>query len=114
MLWMIVIALTFVLYVLYVLYLAYCTLRLAQRNGKLAAAPYIVQAVAWTVLLVALVLDVIFNVLIGSILFWEWPDIRRLTFTARCQKHLEASGRRGALARWVCDGWLNPFDAGHC
>lgn len=103
-------ALTFVLYVFY---LAYCTLRLARDNGKLEMTPWIVRALAWAVLITGLVLDVLFNITIGTLMFREMPE-RPLTFTARCKKHLEAGGFRGELARWVCDGWLNPFEAGHC
>jgi hypothetical protein len=101
-------------FALYVFYLAYCTLRVARDNGKLAATPLVVRSVAWLILAIGYVLDVLFNVTFGSVMFWEWPHFRRLLFTARCNSHLEASGRRGEIARWVCFGWLNPFEAGHC
>lgn len=99
-------------YVLFVLYLAYCTLRAAQRNGKLDAAPFVVRAVCYSVLVVTVILDVIFNATVGSLVFLDPP--RQWTFTARCKRHMHEPGRRGAIARWVCEGWLNPFDAGHC
>lgn len=99
--------------VLFLFYLAYVTLRVARDNGKLGQAPKIVQAIAWSIIYVGLVLDVLFNVTVGSVMFLEFPELKRLTFTARCKKHLEESGRRGDLARWVCFGWLNPFEE-HC
>jgi hypothetical protein len=99
---------------LFALYLSYCTLRVANDNGKLRAAPTIVQLVCGVIFIVALALDVIFNVTVGTIVFFELPEIRRLTFTMRCKKWMTDDGWRGRFARWVCDGWLNPFEAGHC
>ncbi len=99
---------------LYVFFLAYVTLMVARGNGKLAAAPPPVRVVAYGILLVAWVLDVAFNVVIGSLIFIELPDWRRPTFTNRCSKHMDEQGWRGEIARWVCRGWLNPMDDGHC
>jgi hypothetical protein len=101
-------------FLLFTLYLSYCTLRVAYDNGKLAAAPKIVQAGCWGIFIIALVLDVIFNVTVGTVVFFELPEIRRLTFTMRCKKWMTNDSWRGRIARWVCDGWLNPFEAGHC
>jgi hypothetical protein len=99
---------------LYVFFLAYVTLMAARKNGKLAAAPRIVQGVAYSVLIVAWVLDVAFNFVIGSLIFLEAPNLRRLTFTNRCGDHMSDLNWRGRIARWVCQSWLNPFDDGHC
>ena len=99
---------------LFTFYLSYCALNVAYKNGKLKAAPKLVQAVCWLIFIVALVLDVVFNVTLGSLVFLELPERRRLTFTMRCKKHMADAGWRGRLARWVCEGWLNPFEAGHC
>lgn len=101
-------------YVLFVLYLAYVTLWVARSNGKLATAPLPVRAVAWSILGAALVLDVLFNVTVGSLIYLELPERRRLTFTARCKKWRADSGVRGRFAVWVCEGWLNPFQDHHC
>lgn len=99
---------------LYVLYLAYCTLRVARDNGKLAKAPKIVQGLAWAILIIGYGLDIVFNVTAGTVMFLEFPHYRRLTFTARCSSHLDSAGWRADLARYFCDGWLNPFEEGHC
>jgi hypothetical protein len=99
---------------LFALYLSYCTLRVARDNGKLAEAPKLVQIVCWTILGTAITLDVLFNFLFGTIIFVESPELRRPTFTQRCKKHMRDDGWRGDIARWVCDSWLNPFEAGHC
>lgn len=100
--------------ILFGFYLAYVTLRVARDNGKLAQTPLVVRAVCWAILITGFVLDMLFNVTIGTVMFRELPEIRRLTFTARCSKHLKSEGFRGDMARFVCDGWLNPFQAGHC
>lgn len=101
-------------YFLFALYLSYCTLRIARDNGKLAMCPPPVKSVCWSILGLAILLDIAFNILVGSILFREFPHYKRLTFTARCNNHYNADTWRGARARKFCDGWLNPFEAGHC
>lgn len=99
-------------FLLYVFFLAYCALNLAKRNGKLEAMPQPAKACAFAILAIAVALDVVFNVTLGSLLFLEPPS--SLLFTARCSSHLYESGWRGRLARWFCDGWLNPIEPGHC
>lgn len=99
---------------LFVFYLAYVAILVAKLNGKLDAAPRIVRGVCWLNLAIAVCLDALFNVTLGSLLFLEPPQLRRLMFTARCAKWREDSGYRGRLARWICDGWLNPFQEHHC
>jgi hypothetical protein len=89
-------------------------LRVAHGNGKLAATPLLVRGVCWSIFGFALVLDVAFNFTVGTVLFLRLPKVRRPTFTQRCKDHLEDEDFRGRMARFVCDGWLNPFEAGHC
>lgn len=101
-------------YGLYVAFLAYCAIMVANRNGKLKATPWPVRWTAYSIIGVAVVLDVAFNVTIGSLLFLEAPNLRQPLFTQRCKSHLDDAGWRGDRARWICSGWLNPFDAGHC
>lgn len=99
---------------LFSLYLAYCTIWRARESGQLATVPAVPRGICYAILVAAVALDVVFNILIGSVAFLELPEIKRLTFTARCKKHLHANTWRGRFARWVCHGWLNPFDPGHC
>ena len=100
---------------LFVFYLAYCAIWQAKKNGKLAAAPWPAKAALWSILIVAVVLDFVFNVTVGSLAFLEPPEVfKRPLFTARCKKWMESPTWRGRLARWVCEGWLNPFQANHC
>lgn len=102
---------------LYTLYLAYCTLRVMHDSGRLAEMPRLAQWHCYAILGSAIGLDIAFNVTVGSLVFLESPELKTLraaTFTARCKKHLADSDWRGAIARWVCNGWLNPGEPGHC
>lgn len=73
----------------------------------------------WKVMLyplywVALVFDLVFNVFIGSPMFWEWPH--ELMFTARCKRWKQVDlypTWKSRLAMWWCKQ-LNQMDPGHC
>lgn len=106
---------------LYVLFLAYCTLWQMRATGRLAAMPVLARGHCYAILYFVLLWDVLFNILIGTLLFLELPELKRLTFTARCQKHLNTEDAwkgkaryRYLVAAWVCEGWLNPSEPGHC
>lgn len=101
-------------FALWVFYLAYVTLWVAKHNGKLDSTPRIVKALCFFTLGIGIVLDVGFNIVVASVIFMEPPTLAWLTFTARCAKWRQDQGYRGRLARWVCDGWLNPFQEHHC
>lgn len=96
------------------MFLAYVALHAAQRNGKLAATPIYVRTLSYVIVGIMMVFDVVFNVILGSLIFFELPSTKALTFTARCELHLDDTNFRGSIARWVCNGWLNPFESGHC
>ena len=98
---------------LFALFLAYCAVRPARDSGRLKEAAPFVRGWAYATVFFGLGLDVLFNVLIGTLLFLEAPDIRKLTFTARCAKWKNRSGRRGDMAHWFCRQ-LNVFEPGHC
>jgi len=66
----------------------------------------------WPFFILALIMDVLFNFVIGTMIFLEIP--RELLFTSRCQRHLKSSGWRLRNAHFVCTYLLNPFDEGHC
>lgn len=104
-------------FALYGLYLSYCTLRQMKDTGRLAKMPWLARVHCYALLGFTLALDIAFNIVIGTLLFLEFPDpssVKSLTFTARCKKFLDDRGYRGAIARWVCEGWLNPGEPGHC
>lgn len=96
----------------WVLFLAYCAIMASRRSGKFQLTPWPVRALSYAVLGVLGVVDIVFNFTAGSLLFREMPDT--FTFTQRCAEHLHDDDRRGRIARWFCDGWLNPFEENHC
>lgn len=94
-------------YVLWVLFLAVMALRHAW-----PALPIFTRALAVPAVLVALVLDVVFN-LLATALFWDWP--REATFSQRMGRYKQAGGWRAVVARLICANLLDPFDiGGHC
>jgi hypothetical protein len=113
---------------LYALYLSYCTAVKFKADGRLATMPTAVRGHIYAIVYFALLLDIAFNVVIGSIVYVELPEFKRLTFTARCQKWKEYGANadwfngklsrldhwRIKVARYVCESWLNPGDPGHC
>lgn len=62
--------------------------------------------------IIGLVMDVLFNWIIGTLYFRELP--RELLFTDRCKRHMKGSGAQLRRATLVCAYLLNPFDSGHC
>ena len=103
-------------YILFIFYLAYVTIRRQLSSdgtlGKFDKAPLLVRGVAWSILILGIILDILFNWVVGSILFLELPTT--LTFTARCSKWMKSPTWRGKIARWFCDSWMNPFEDNHC
>lgn len=95
-------------------FLSYCTLRQMRDSGRLGEMPKVAQAHCWGSLYFFLSLDVLFNITLGSMVFLESPEMKRLTFTARCKKWMGHPSWRGKIAGWVCKGWLNPGEPGHC
>jgi hypothetical protein len=70
----------------------------------------------WRVILlplavIGLVLDAVFNLTFGTLMYRELP--RELLFTSRCKRHKRGDGWRKNLAEWFCRN-LNVFDPGHC
>ena len=64
------------------------------------------------VFIVALLMDVLFNFIIGTLYYREFP--KELLFTSRCHRHLKGTGIQLARAQQVCAILLDPFDSGHC
>jgi hypothetical protein len=62
--------------------------------------------------IVALIMDVLFDKIIGTLYFREIP--REWLFTDRCKRHMKGRGIQLFRAQRVCDYLLNPFDEGHC
>lgn len=93
-------------------YLSIMHLKSAHDQGKLTLAAKIL-GYPW--LIAGLAFDVLFNLIVGSLLFLERP--RELLFTSRVRRHATGSSRwRRRLAILICRELLDPFDpAGkHC
>lgn len=89
--------------------------------------PLFSKLLAYPVAFVGIIMDVLLNVIIGTILFVELPKVRHLLFTARLQEHIDdfrlstepATGLRKwrhNVAIWICVNLLDPFDSKgfHC
>lgn len=101
------------LYAFYGYFLIYCALVKA-KDDPTWDPPWYVHIVLATYVLPAFVMDVLFNYTAGAALFFELPWGHGITFTQRCSGHYYEQTRRGAIARWICNGWLNPIYRGHC
>lgn len=63
--------------------------------------------------ILAVLMDVFFNICIASFLLCEFPH--ELMFTKRLDRYLSDDGWRERLARWICKNLLDPFQlGGHC
>lgn len=69
---------------------------------------------AYSILAVGYPLDILFNLVFGTIFLLEPP--KELLFTARCNRLIEEDTWRGNMARWFCRNMLDPFDPNgtHC
>ena len=89
-----------------------------KREAALRAGPRWQLYAAYLWLAAGLVLDVVYNVVVGTILFLDLP--RELTLTARLRRYrADASTHidlRYRLATFICTRLLNPYDPGgsHC
>lgn len=71
----------------------------------------------YPIFILALFMDVLFNLIIGTLYYRELPKIfdKEWLFTARCQRHMKGRGIQLARAQKVCTYLLDPFDiGGHC
>lgn len=97
--------------------------------------PLIAKLFAYPLAFAGIILDLLLNIVIGSILFVQVPNLRHLLFTARLQEHLDNMdtyydawdrGERPSVSRldlwrwdvavWICKNLLDPFDSRgfHC
>ncbi len=71
-------------------------------NWLLLALSFPFVAVCWLI-------DVLHNVTLFSLIFWELP--KELTLTDRLKRHIKQDTKRGLFARWIAVTILDPFDA---
>jgi hypothetical protein len=84
----------------------------ARMDGRLSGLAF---AMALPVYVVGYVMDVVANLTLACLVFWEPP--RELLVTGRLKRYIEAGvGWRFKAASWLCDSLLDPFDpkGTHC
>ncbi len=70
---------------------------------------------AYFIVIIGMVIDVIYNVTAGTVIFIDLP--KELLFTSRLQRYKnEMGGWRYIVATWFCQKLLNPYDPSgkHC
>lgn len=92
-------------------YLSVMHLKAARRAGVLTPAS---KVLGYPWLIFFMLVDVLFNIVIGTVIFLELP--RELLFTSRVSRLNDRGGWRGGLAKWFCRELLDPFDPSgrHC
>lgn len=105
----IVAGLLYLMVVTWVFYLAIMTLKRHRENLTTPAKFF-----AYPIIYLGLAVDVVFNVIAGSVFFLEPP--KQLLFTGRVESHMHRTNWRGKLARWFCFHFLDMFDPDgkHC
>lgn len=82
------------------------------RRRALEGGNRLVLAAAWAFVGLGLVLDALYNLIAGTLMFLDPP--RELLFTSRLKRYRAGTGWRARLAGWFCRELLNPYDPGHC
>lgn len=99
------------LYLFFIMYVASMAMIRAHSERKLNGLLWVL---CFPFVAISIVLDFINNVLLFSILFAELP--KEWLVTARLKRHINKSGYRGWLSRYICHHILSPFDptGDHC
>ncbi len=72
-----------------------------------------VKAASLPAVVVVGIVDIVFNLTLGSLIFWDRP--RQWTFSQRVSRYKGLSDWRAPVARWICSNLLDPFEVGgHC
>jgi len=111
------------------------TMNLIRNRAKLR---WPAKIFAYPIVAIGYPLDILLNLILGSLFFFEVPDLPFLskttvtilgrnieltypnlepvTFSWRCSKHCGKDTWRGTQARWWCANFLDPFDSTgkHC
>ena len=98
----------------YLLFLVFATYQNAREAGR--EVPLFSKLVMAPALVFGALLDVAWNLTLGTLLFAEWPKLESgftsWTFTARLQRLKHDPGWRGSIAQWFAKQ-LNWADPGH-
>lgn len=93
------------LFVFFVLYVACMNVLRVHHEGRLNWITWILGGLT---VLIGLIVDVIHNLTVFTVLFFELP--KEWTVTDRLKRHVKEKTFRGKLANWIANILLNPFD----
>jgi hypothetical protein len=97
----------------FIFYLAVMKLRDARDQGILNTLNWSVIWLAYAILYVGLVLDMLLDWIVLTVMFLELP--KEILSTSRVKRHKNhGEGWRKSLATWLCNNFLSPFDPTHC
>ena len=101
--------------VLWAVLLFYCYILTMSARKVWDELPLLAQIVLVPPALVGWVLDWSFNILVATVIFWEWPRSLGEVLTKRLKRHRAhpLPSWRKRLSDKVCRV-LNLFDQGHC
>lgn len=107
-------------YVFWLHFLIFSAYKAATDAGR--KVPLITKILLAPVILGGVVIDAVFNLVFGWIIYGEWPlsgyELKRpktWLLTYRCDRHLTSLQWRGSIARFFCQKLLDPFEStGHC
>ena len=92
-------------YVLWVCCLALCNVYRVKREGKLSKLQLVIAS---PLLVFGGLLDVLFNLVVGTVLLLDVPQ--EWTLSQRLSRLNDRQDWRGAFARWAGVVMLDPFD----
>jgi hypothetical protein len=101
-------------YIFWCLYIAVMGCYRAHLDGRLEG---ITKILAYPLVLVGIIVDVVFQYTVACIVFRDLPRRNEYLVTARLQRYVaKNSGWRSVWAMWICTNLLDMFDpAGdHC
>jgi hypothetical protein len=92
-----------------VTFLGYVKVMVYYRRWKAGTAKWYHYFIGVPLGVIFIPLDVLLNIVVGSVLFLELP--KEWLFTTRLDRHAKKGSK---FAQWVCKYILNPFDENHC
>lgn len=98
----------------YILWLLFIVVMALQARWK--KLPITVKVIAAPAVVIAVLLDLLFNYTIACVLFLKLPARGEWMFSQRIGNYKRRSDWRAPLAHWICANLLDPFDSdgAHC
>lgn len=98
----------------YILWLLFIVVMALQARWK--KLPLTVKIIASPAVLIAVVMDALFNYTFACVLFLKLPAKGEYMFSQRIGNYKKRIDWRAPLAHWICANLLDPFDVdgSHC